>query len=85
MKARNIIPGWPRGRSTESASKWTMPRWFRYWDDPDADATEAYHAGQQAMVNAYFEQWRLQYPNPPRNEFYEHITQMAEAFLVGYC
>jgi hypothetical protein len=43
VKAREIIPGWPRGRSTSrgrrgpSARGWTDPRWcdelFAYWKE----------------------------------------------------
>jgi hypothetical protein len=47
----------------------------------DIDAEIAYHRGQQEMVNAYFEQWRLEFPNPQRNEFFEHISAMSKIYF----
>lgn len=68
-KARDIIPGWPKGRSV-GWNKHNLSedaRYKRYWifrtyrsTEMEAHAAQeaAYHAGQQAMVNAYFEQYR---------------------------
>jgi hypothetical protein len=47
MKARDVISGWPRPRSTSTVK-------FR---DEDVQ-TLAYHEKQQQMVNKYFERWR---------------------------
>lgn len=88
MKARDIIPGWPRGRTTVGGRdlayyeffSWPWPSRFLTLEELDQE--RKYHEGQQSMVNSYFEEWRLQFPNPPRNEFFERISQMAEAYLV---
>jgi hypothetical protein len=71
MKARDIIPGWPRGRSTwaHAPSRWDLEG-FDFgqnrlaWRDrvrkcSDLKVDVIYHEAQQRMVNAYFERWRI--------------------------
>lgn len=65
MKARDIIPGWPKSRSM---SAFTPHRGLAFWfrlvraDDPrelaDLMANIEYHEAQQRMMNAHFEKWR---------------------------
>lgn len=54
MKARDIIPGWPRGRSTSAPEKWHWIEWPWRIDEDDI-LNRNYHAQQQAMVTAYIE------------------------------
>lgn len=53
MKARQIISGWPRGRSTSSAAKWRYV--WPYRIDQDDISNFNYHKDQQAMVTAHIE------------------------------
>ena len=68
IKARDIIPGWPRSRSTMSTcDEWNwgfkyLRFWNRYRDWTDADlqrgvveqaADADYHARQAAMVDSF--------------------------------
>lgn len=68
LKARDIIAGWPRGRSTLAAIDWREQEIFRmHW--PPQKAFEyfgdrVYHQGQQLMLDNYFEQWRQPPPDP---------------------
>lgn len=56
MKAREIIAGWPRGRSTSSRRRWLE---LPVLDDIEYRAERwadiAYHRDQQIMVTRYFE------------------------------
>lgn len=65
LKARDIIPGWPRGRST--ADMW--PDWKSvdmgevFWPNRAEKIAELkldreYHEAQQQMVNEFIERWR---------------------------
>lgn len=47
MKAREIIPHWPRGRSTSSRRRWLELEPFTH--------DYVYHRDQQAMVTRYIE------------------------------
>jgi hypothetical protein len=62
MKARDIIPGWPRGRSTVNAWPQDLDMlWFRrnlskeavLLLKADADLTREYHEDQQLMVDGF--------------------------------
>lgn len=65
LKARDIIPGWPRGRSTitcYSNDLWKYSRWNDYWflikrisADSLVDLKQDYnyHQKQQEMVNRF--------------------------------
>jgi len=61
VKARDIISGWPKPRSS---SCWSFDVYFFSWSPAskerlrDQAAAKAYHEGQQRMVNQYFEQYR---------------------------
>lgn len=64
VKARDIVAGWPRGRSTVVLwSNWEL-LWF-LTRTPKSEKffalglEVAYHEGQQEMQNAYFERWRI--------------------------
>lgn len=71
LKARDIISGWPRGRSTGCFTDCRDDLFFyrMRWTNPrcpeiplllsDLEANIAYHETQQAMVTAYLERWRL--------------------------
>lgn len=71
MKARNIIKGWPRPRSTVSWKpkpyEWINDSlfWWLYRDIKSSEMQESlkldnlYHQMQQAMVNEYFASYRL--------------------------
>ena len=53
LKARDIVPGWPRGRSTElvfpsSDAPYWRDWWFAHCGEHRPNA--AYHRAQQAMV-----------------------------------
>jgi hypothetical protein len=67
VKARDIIPGWPKPRSAScwSYNVYWLP-WFPSLDERLADeqATRAYHKEQQRMVTAWLERWR----HPPMDE-----------------
>jgi hypothetical protein len=68
MKARDIIPGWPRGRSTSSfEGNWAYVNdgfFFRCSDEMRASLRldAEYHRGQQAMMERYFAQYRSREP-----------------------
>lgn len=69
MKARDIIPGWPRGRSVAGprpkialAGELFFVLLHSSEMIEQARLEDAYHGDQQDMVNAYFESWRLRYP-----------------------
>jgi hypothetical protein len=85
MKARDIIPGWPRGRSTTSAQFPKFPAWMysmRYrvdepgrWD-PDIElhlasmeADANYHEGQQRMVDEFIRQGGLKIVRRCQSEY----------------
>lgn len=66
MKARDIIPGWPRGKSTSGHSAaylWPHLLWLTPYDlqaiayrrqfEEEEEANRCYHAGQQAMVDRF--------------------------------
>lgn len=54
MKARDIIPSWPRPRTTASADKWFwVPRW-RLWSDEECENIR-YHQQQAAMAKRFIE------------------------------
>lgn len=62
VKARDIVEGWPRGRSTSTLS---LPeRWMLDWPMNREEGCHElireieYHESQQRMVNEYFEAWR---------------------------
>lgn len=61
VKARDIIPRWPRPRTT---SAWSYSAFFQSFSPGlkerlrDQAATKAYHDGQQRMINKYFEEYR---------------------------
>ena len=65
IKARDIILGWPRGRSTADMwPDWKMADMLEVFR-PDqieriaeAKLDAAYHEGQQEMVNRFIERWR---------------------------
>lgn len=60
MKARDIIPDWPRGTSTSKPYESDMPlivSWFRHWSPSDvamledeADSDRRYHEAQDCMM-----------------------------------
>jgi hypothetical protein len=71
MKARDLVPGWPRPRSTVVlAWNWRCfsfggrylrgrvaeDEWLKY--ESERKANDEYHEGQQAMVDSYFERYR---------------------------
>jgi hypothetical protein len=67
VKARDIIPGWPRGRTVTVSFDNTRYLYFDMW--PWLDRTSfamqhqlgidrVYHQMQQAMVNEWFEKYR---------------------------
>jgi hypothetical protein len=62
IKARDIIAGWPRSRSTSTPwpdqpmpGQWNASTGDRLLDD---DRTRAYHARQQDMLDEYIERYR---------------------------
>jgi len=66
LKARDIIPGWPKGRST---STFILNRddlvWCLWLNRAnyhksffEMKASVEYHEAQQRMMNGYFERWR---------------------------
>lgn len=55
MKARDIIPGWPRPRTTASVDKWFwVPKWRLYSDEECENIR--YHQQQAAMARKFIEQ-----------------------------
>jgi hypothetical protein len=73
VKARDIIPGWPRPRSTSTfpcPTRDDMRLWICFFGPPSNARLEcwehmlAYHEGQQRMVNQWFERWRTPQPAP---------------------
>lgn len=70
MKAREVVPGWPRGRSSESLSRdWELSYRDTYWprffhrnhtpgDIADFEANRQYHLDQAEMLNTYLERYR---------------------------
>jgi hypothetical protein len=62
LKARDIVPGWPRSRRTsgwEHYEPWFFMPWYREKDErffADAQADYEYHQAQQLMVTAYLEE-----------------------------
>jgi hypothetical protein len=69
LKARDIIAGWPRGRST---SAFTITRadleWLQFVNRArrfdEMIASVEYHEAQQRMIDDYFERWRQPRPDP---------------------
>ena len=69
LKARDLIPGWPRGRSTvvgwnvDGLAMFGFLGWYPRDEHSRTQAwleiaeSRAYHAGQQAMVDGYRNQW----------------------------
>jgi hypothetical protein len=61
LKARDIVPFWPKGRSTESLARRFRTRWFytwMAWNEPqkveeEYTDSENYHRAQKAMVNNF--------------------------------
>lgn len=88
IKARDIIPGWPRGRSTVS---WIYQPWQCincWWSFTSLNMSDEmkeslqldiiYHAMQQAMVNEWFEGKRVQFEPPYRNALPGEIGHVYE-------
>lgn len=98
MKARDVVPGWPKGRSTSlPLQEWAWPTWtlpyFRYKSDADTRqwrsdryAEADYHAKQQAMVTAYFEQWRIGQVvrRDEIQEYFESVVTRVIRFPLSY-
>jgi len=64
IKARNIVPGWPRGRSTMPAyEQWAYDVWFPFMRQTrdhrsmelERSLSRQYHEGQQKVFDGYFE------------------------------
>jgi hypothetical protein len=73
IKARDIIPGWPKGRSTTASFDNHCWEYFDVWPKSclhtdgmkeQMQLERLYHQMQQAMVNEYFAAYRL----PPTKE-----------------
>ena len=65
-KARDIIPGWPRGRSTDYKHRiylyhdeWPLLNRLSQEMHDQLDIERVYHQMQQAMVNEWFARYRL--------------------------
>lgn len=82
MKARNLIPGWPCGRSTipsppmQRADEWLMSAGLPHMPIDELKAEQQYHNTQQEMVDDWFERYR----NPLR-----HVSVIRDdAGLIAY-
>lgn len=55
LKARDIIPGWPKGRTTVSGDRWlNYPPWWRNWSEEEFQNIR-YHQQQAAMARKFLE------------------------------
>lgn len=86
-KARDIIPGWPRGRSTIATFDNDRFRWWGFYSIyPHRNSEEfaeqmqmeiLYHQMQQAMVNEWFASYRL-----PENYPVRKLIIRKEMFIL---
>lgn len=71
LKARDLVKGWPRGRSTSrfDSWKWKLDPFFLRINEPREEfireglADERYHQAQREMVDGFFERYRHPVPD----------------------